>query len=51
MFRDMAELIRTQDAPIEEIASSTEKSNERVKEGLRQIEMAAEAQPKWCTIA
>ena len=47
----MAELIRSQDAPIQEIVDATEKSHERVQEGLRQIQIAADSQSTWCSVS
>ena len=49
--RDMAELIRAQDAPIQQIVEATERSHERVQEGLRQIQIAADNQATWCAVS
>jgi hypothetical protein len=47
----MAEIIRSQDAPIEDIVAATDKSHERVQEGLRQIQIAADNQPSACVLS
>lgn len=45
MFRDMAELVGSQSASIQQIAEQTESSHERAKAGLTQVQQAASHQP------
>ena len=50
MFRDVAQLVEDQSAPIDEIAQMTEESNARAEAGLEQVQQAARYQP-GCSIS
>jgi len=50
MFRDVAELVEQQGAPIAAIVQSTEESHARAEAGLEQVQQAAKLQP-GCIIA
>ena len=50
MFRDVAQLVEDQAAPIDEIAEMTEMSNARAEAGLEQVQQAARYQP-GCSIS
>lgn len=45
MFKDMAQIVESQGTMIEEIHETTEKSHDRAKAGLQQVQQAAAYQP------